>query len=358
MASLYPKKRSPFWYIRYADPLTGKPRDESTRLRCDSTEETRRARQRCAQHTANELSVPARRGEDWESWIDEFLIVHYANPLTLKRARAAWFNLVAYLRSKRIPAPRHLTREHCMNYLAWRTTSAEPRTFGLRKAKHNTARVELQFLSAIMREAVFRGKASANPVLQLGIGRAPGKIKPEMTEEQIKVIEARLLAEANEAMQIAWDIAMLHVCRLRETCVPLEDVNLVERTITFHTKGGRSQTKLLHPKLIPLFRRLKNEGREFAYEMPNNWSKKWKYFFKRCGFPELSFHCTRVTGVNTLRRKGVDPRTARDYVGHSSVIVNRGYERWRPDDHAAAVSALSRRALAQSSSAARRRKSP
>jgi integrase len=112
--------------------------------------------------------------------------------------------------------------------------------------------------------------------------------------------------------------------------VNLNDVDLEERTITFHVKGGKSQTKLLHPELISLFRRLKKEGRTHAYEQPKNWSKKWVYFFRRCGLPEHSFHSTRITGVNILRRKGVDPRTARDYVGHSSVIVNRGYEPLAP----------------------------
>jgi hypothetical protein len=361
VASLYPKKRSPFWYIRYADPLTGKPRDESTKLLRDDREQTRKARQLCAQYTANELAAPrANRGEDW-SWVESFFVVHYPNPLTLKRARAAWFALDAYLRIKRIPSPRLLNREHCADYIAWRTTSPQLAELGLRKAKHNTGRVELQFLSAIMREAVFRKKADANPCLQLGIKRAAGKIKPEITDDQIPVIEERLKSERgknphNEAMQIAWDIAMLHLCRLRETCVPLQDVDLVEETITFHTKGGRDQTKMLHPELMPLFRRLKSEGKRFAYDMPNNWSKIWKYFFARCGFPDLSFHCIRVTGVNTLRRRGVDPRVARDYVGHSSVIVHRGYERWRPEDHVAAVNALSRTRSRRSSSSARSRK--
>jgi integrase len=361
MASLYPKKKSPFWYINFADPVTGISRNESTKLRRDNIEETRKARQRCAQATADELgSSPSSGQENWGSWVDSFFVVHYPNPLSLKRARGAWVPLMAYLRVKNIFSPRRLSHANCMDYLAWRTDSDQGKIFGLRKAKHNTARVELQFLSAIMREAVLRGKAIANPCLQLGIKRSKGKIKPEFREDQIRVIEKRLKAEAgkyeyNEAMKIAWDIAMMHLCRLRETCVPLEDVNLQEQTITFHTKGGTDQTKLLHPALIPLFRRLKKERRQFAYEMPNNWSKKWKYFFKRCGIPDFSFHSTRVTGVNTLRRKRVDQRISRDYVGHSSVIVNRGYERWRPEDHLDAVNALSRRPVSSSYSSGRAR---
>lgn len=345
MASIYPKKKSPYWWIGFADPLTGKPRNESTKLRRDSTEDTRKARQQCAQLTANELAVPrGSSGNDW-GWVPEFLKSHYPNHLTMIRSRAAWFALEAYLRFSRVSSPRVLTRELCSSYLPWRLGNVS--RFGLRSAKHNTARVELQFLSAIMREAVLRKRADANPCLQLGIKRAEGKLKPEISEEQIDVIEARLKAEAgkfpyNEAMQIAWAIAIRHVCRISETCVPLAAVDLIERTITFSVKGGRNQTKLLHPELVPLFKKLKRGGRQFAYDMPPNWPKKWKYFFARCGFPWLSFHSTRVTGLNALRRAGVDPSERMDYVGHKSVTVHRGYERFRPSDHAASVKALSR----------------
>lgn len=353
MASIYPKQRSPFWYIRYTDSLTGKPRDESTKLRRDNTEQTRKARQLCAQHTANELAIPRiSRGDGWE-WVEAFFVVHYPNELSRQRAISAWFNLSAYMKRSRIASPRLLTRENCMDYLSWRTTSEDGKRLGLRKAKHNTARVELQILSALMREAVIRRKAIANPCLQLGIGRVPGKIKPEITEPQIVVIEERLKAEAgeyeyNEDMQVAWDIAIRYARRLTETAVRLEDIDLDEMTITFRNKGGKNTTKLLHPELIPLFRRLKKEGKEFAHKMWPNWSKIWKYFFKRCGFPDLSHHSIRVTVVNKLRRERVDPRVTRDFVDHSSVIVHRGYERWRPDDHAPAVKALSRRSQASS----------
>jgi hypothetical protein len=346
VASLYPKKKSPFWWIAYTDPLTGKSRNESTKQRKDNTEETRKARQQCAQLTANELSIPrqGRRGDDW-AWVTAFLSAHYPNNLTLIRSKSAWFALQIYLRTKRIVSPRYLTREHCMDYIPWRL--GELSALGLRKAKHNTARVELQFLSAIMREAVLRSRATANPCLQLGIKRAAGKIKPEITESQIRVIEKRLKTESgqypyNEAMQIAWAIAIRHACRLTETCVAMADVDLRDGTITFRTKGGQNQTKLLHPELVALFRRLKREGRRVAYDMPDNWPKKWKYFFARCGLHDISFHSTRVSGVNILRRAGVDPRVTRDYVGHASTTVHRGYERWRPDDHAPAVKALSR----------------
>lgn len=346
MASLYPKKKSPFWYIEYADPLTGRPRNQSTKLRRDDPEQTRKARQLCAQHTANELGAPTSRSSDHWEWVPAFLAARYSDPLTLKRSEQIWFALSTYLTAKRITAPRLLLREHCIDYISWRT-GPEGRRLGLRKAQHNTALLELKFLSVIMREAVHRGKTNANPVVQLGIGRVATKQKPEIKEKELLIIERQLETERgkyqhNEAMRIAWAIAMRQSRRLRETCVDIDDVDLDEQTITFRIKGGRKKTKLLHPDLVPLFRKLKKQGRRFAYEMPPNWSKVWKYFFKRCGLPHLTFHSTRVTVVNILRRKRVDPRTAKEFVDHSSVIVHEGYERWRPDDQADAVNALSR----------------
>lgn len=360
MASIYPKKRSPFWHIEYREALTGKKRNESTKLRRNNRDQTRKARQLCAQRTADELAAaPTRSGDDWQVWVPAFLAARYQHPLTKLRVDQAWVAVSAYLRAKGISNARVLTREHCTQYLTWRTNAEIGKAIGLRKAKHNTALLEMKFLSTIMREAVLRGKASANPCLQLGIGRVKVTKKPEITEEQMKVIERRLKAERdyqyNEAMQIAWDVAIRYARRIRATCVPLEDVDLREGTITFYNKGGEKKTKLLHPELVPLFRRLKRTGRKFAYDMPPNFSKVWWYFFRRCGFPQLSFHSVRITCVNILRRKGVDPRISRDYVDHSSVIVHEGYERWRPEDHAAAVRALAR-GRASSASNARGRK--
>jgi integrase len=74
--------------------------------------------------------------------------------------------------------------------------------------------------------------------------------------------------------------------------------------------------------------------------MPENFSKKWKVFFKKCGFANLSFHCTRVTCVTRLARAGVDLRIAMDYIGHSSTLVHRIYQRLKPADHGAAIRAL------------------
>jgi len=234
-----------------------------------------------------------------------------------------------------------------MAYVPWRI-SEDARDQGLRKAVWNTALLELKILSMIMKEAVTRGLTTANPALQLGLKRAKGKEKPEISKDEIEKIETALNSDRekklpfNEAMRIAWEIAMCQVVRLKETCVPLRRVNLAADTITFDIKGGREHTALLHPQLKPLFERLKAEGREYAFAMPAHWAKRWFYFFRRHKLGHLSFHCTRVTGVTRLRDAGVDERTAREFVGHSSALVHRTYVRGKKENQRPAVNALLR----------------
>lgn len=349
MASLYPRKNSPFWWLQFRDSKTGKLVNRSTGLRRDDAEHTREAKRLRAQWEQQELSAPrAAGGEAWAEWVPTYLKTRYAkSPLTATRAESCWRALSTYFKAKGLRSARVLTRADAMAYIGWRL-SDEAWTSGLRRVKYNTALLELKFPSGIMREAVSRGIALVNPCIQLGLKREKTKVKPEISDEEFEKIE-RALSSAdeiarpyNEAMRISWAIAIRQVCRLRETCVPLDDVNLEEGTITFRIKGGREHTAALHPELVPLFTRLKAEGRRMAYPMPDNFAKCWYYFFRRHGLSHLTFHSTRVTGVTRLRRQGVDVRVAMEFVGHSSLIVHQIYQRRRKNEQSAAITALSR----------------
>jgi integrase len=358
MASLYRKEGSPFWYLRKRDPLTGRMLNRSTGFRADSEAETRKARQLRAEAEAKEFDIPrVQSGEEWVAWVPAFMQARYTsaelfpgNPVaTLTRVKNAWAALSTYFRAKGVRSARVLTRQHCVDYTSWRAgEDADGVAAGLRKVSKNTAIMELKFLSTIMREAVERGLAHANPCLQLGLRKVKPKIKPAITDDEVAAIEQALESDDekrrpyNEAMRISWQIAILQVCRLRETCILLRDVNLQEGTITFRIKGGREHTAMLHPDLVPLFTALKKERRERAYDMPKGFSRKWQDFFSRHKMGHLTFHCTRVTGATRLRRAGVDMRVAMEYVGHSDKLVHQVYVRARKEDQLAAVLALSR----------------
>lgn len=345
MASLYPKARSPFWWMEWIDER-GERRNESTRLRRDHAVQSREARALCAERTTAELRAPGRAGAEHWGWVGEFLRSRYLNSkLTLVRMQAAWRSGLVFLRARNIRAPRAFTRLEAMAFVPWRL-GEEPLKLGLRLVKHNTALLELKALSVVMKEAAIRGMAVANPCVQLGIRRARGKVKPEITEEEAMVVEEGLKADRHkhfEARRISWEIANAQGCRLSETCVRLSDVDLAEGTITFRMKGGRDLTVALNPCLRPLFQRLKRTGAEFPFVMPPSFAKGWWSFFQRIGLGHLSFHCTRVTAVNRLRRAKVDPRVARDFIGHSSTIVHQIYQRGRRSEQDAATAALSQR---------------
>jgi site-specific recombinase XerD len=341
MASLYKKKRSPFWYMEWRDPKTGLPLNRSTKFRHDSPDQSRRARQLCAQRTADELEAPSqggKGGENWR-WVDGFLRMAYStSPKTLQRYQQAWFAFSAFMAECKIAAPRHLQREEAESYVAWRMAPTKGR--GVRKASKNTALLDLKVISRIMREAVARKLAPANPFLQLGFKKDPPKPRPDILPHEMEIILRELPKTNDEAMQVSWEIAMCHGRRLAETSVPMSKVNLESGTITFHNKGGAERTKLLHPDLVPMMKKFKADGRERTFDMPPNFSKRWAKFFDRIGLPHITFHSTRVRVATRLMEKGVDQRIAMDFIDHSSELIHGIYLKARPEHHRAAVDAL------------------
>jgi len=336
MASLYRKKRSPFWYIEYRDPKTGKIRNTSTKFRRDSVEHTRRARKMCIEMKLGELDAPTSRRNGWR-WVDDWLRLTFAAK-TLRRYQQAWAAFSVFMAHKKITEPRQLVREDASEYLAFRTQP--PPESGVRKARKNTALLDLKVISRIMREAVARRLAPANPFLQLGFKKDPVKARPDIMPHEMAMIEKALAKVTDDALIISWKIATLYARRLTETCLPLSNIDLTQGTITFLNKGGAERTKMLHPDLIPLVQKWKEEGRTHTFTMPPNFSKRWCKFFDGIGLPHLSFHSVRVRVATQLMESGVDQRIAMDYIDHSSELVHKIYLRARPSHHQAAVDAL------------------
>lgn len=322
--------------MEWVDPKTGDPLNRSTKYRRDSVEHTRRARLLCSQRTTDELTAPASTGQGWK-WVDAWLPLAFGGK-TLLRYRQAWFAFSTFLGTQRTVAPRQLEREQAELYLAWRQDP--PAESGVRKVCKNTALLDLKVVSRIMREAVHRKLAPANPFLQLGFKKDPVKARPDILPHEMKIILKALKKIPDDDMKVSWKIAMLYARRISETCVPLVDIDLKIGTITFRNKGGKFTTKLLHSELRPLVRKWKREGRAHSFKMPPNFSKKWSKFFDRIGLPHITFHSTRVRVATKLMEEGVDQRVAMDFIDHSSELVHQIYLRHRPDHQQAAVDAL------------------
>ena len=185
--------RSPFWQLKHKDVL-GKWVEKITKFRHGVATETREARLLCARHTNEELSRGP-RSERWDSWVPGFLESRYApESASLKNSMKAWRALAQFFESKSILTPAQLKREHCYEFLAWRK-----KTKGVsgRKdaADHNTARLELKYLSLLCDEACEREFLARNPAAKLGIPKHdPETERPEMDDGFIRQVWAALRA--------------------------------------------------------------------------------------------------------------------------------------------------------------------
>ena len=144
-------------------------------------------------------------------------------------------------------------------------------------------------------------------------------------------------------MRDCWLVAMRQGCRLSETAVPIGNIDLPRRVITFLGKGGRIHAAPLHHDLLQLVRRAKKERRSHLVRLPKYAAKKWHQFFRRLGLRHLSFHATRVTVVTRLARKGFSMAQTKAYVGHASDTVHAIYQRLSPVDVRHLGAALSSR---------------
>lgn len=332
MATLFKRPRSPYWWVQYAE--RGINQRKSTGFRHDIPAETRKAREMCARLELNQFKDHAGHlAHRWDMWVEPFLHAHYGtSKKSLNRARIAWRSLHAFLEAKRIAGPAHLTYDHCFAYVPWRVNGDAAR--GVYKISRNTALLELRFLGMIMEHAVRSGYAAMNPARRLGIAKAPAKEKPEITTEHMTRIWQALEHEP-EWMRICFQIAFYTGCRLNETRIDLQDIDVVNRTITFRTpKGGQDRgfTVPMRDELVPLFERLQAAGRSHTIDFPLQPSLKWWLFFRRLRLQQYCFHCLRVTFITHGCRSGLSEREVMLLVNHASTTIHRVYQRWRVAD--------------------------
>ena len=360
MATIYPRKGSPFWWIKYLGP-DGRPRQESTKFRTESTSNIRRARRLKAEKDLAEFdgaTANTNGAEQWETWVLLFLQQRYAaSPLTLERYLYTWDTLQKFLIERKIIFPRQLTRRHCFDYMAWRQHPAADR----RADRHNTALQELKTLRIIMHKAMTNDFCTRNPCCKLGIKKQSALQKPEMTDELIETIRHHITetqpSELREFLNNSFEIARYQGCRISETRVnPQTDValNKTNSTIRWAAKGGKNFTTLLHHKLISLFEQLKADGRTATWTAPRScateqsrrsWASScWSRFLRKHGlrqkFPGLCFHSTRVTVITRMVRNNVTASKAKHNVGHSSTLVHETYQRLKTEDLAECVQAV------------------
>ena len=338
MASLFKRKLSKFWWVKFRDPITGNTKRESTKCRVGVGIETRRAREIEGEKTALEnKAVNISNSQTWDAWVPAYLEQRYEiSPKTLHRYLICWKTLSVYLDHRKVAYPSQLKHADVMNYVTWRQ---HPTIRGIYAASRLTALLEIKMLRVLMDEAIRRKMASANPCERLGLKRGDVPEKPAITNEELIVIRENLRTEP-EWMRISFEIAIHQGCRFAETCLPLSRVDTKTRRISFDAKGGKFFTTELNEGLIPLMDWLKSQKRVLTYEMPTQAARIWTRFFRKIGLPRLCFHCTRVTVITNLCRAGIPEGQAMRFIGHASYAVHRIYQRLQVEDVHACVGAL------------------
>lgn len=337
--TVYARKDSPFYWAGFNCPKKLKYVYVKTPFRIDAPRAKFNALQwagkRAVEGNLRKAHVP---GEAWSSWVGRWLEDTYrASPLTLSRYTGAWKRWAEFLIERKIVVPAVFDHAAILAYVAWRET---PRP-GIRAVMRNTALVELKVMSAIMQEAVRRGFCQGNPCLRPGI-----KAEPKRHYRMIQPDEAAKIREAlktePEWMRDCFEIGMHQGCRLSETAVAMDDVDLDRGTIMFHAKKGKIFTTRLHPNLRPMMEAKKAAGAKTACVLPKHPSKMWYNFFRRedVNLSHLTFHSTRVSVVTRLAVNNVPENKAMAFVGHASTSIHRIYARLKAEDLGDCVAAL------------------
>jgi len=340
--SVYLRPGRPTYYVAYDCPVRARRVCESTGISINDPRGKLGAYAYAREKSQSGVARGQARDEScWENWAKTWLQMRYAgNPKTLGSY------LSYYLAEHKIPTPRALNYRHVVEFAIWRETVIKKRT-----GKHisrNTSIHNIKVLSRLMREAIRRGFATANPCLGLSddVPATPAPKKAEFTDSDIAKIRKELarrkaIGVKSDWMEIAFEISLHQACRLSATQIPMECIDLDLDTIQFHEKGGQIFTVPLHPGLKPLLARLKEDGRLITCKLPTiTASREFIALLRSIGLPH-SFHCLRVTGITRMARAGIPEQQSMAYVHHGSWAIHKIYQRLKPADvrgcHAALV---------------------
>lgn len=352
--SVYSKKDRPVWYAAFPDAKSGKRVYRATEFKVDDPQGKRKAWNWARAQARDGVLVREEASAAGWSWVEPWIRLKYRNQVsTLTNTLNWWSWAFSYLEAHKIETPRALDRTAVMAYPEWRMMQVKRSgaTVGF-----NTALQEIKLLGRVMDEAIERGLAERNPARRLGLKKDPPPEKPEITDAALKVIREALQEKEKHLplrkrwMTIAFEIAMHTGVRHAETQVPFDRIDLEAGFMRFRdAKKKEFYTIPIHPALRPLLEALKRAGAKETCIVPRKlvsgkaWSKFFKGLRKRHALADLEgvvFHSTRVTVITRFARHGVPIQQAMAYVHHASELIHKIYQRLRPADVMACLSAL------------------
>jgi integrase len=314
---------------------TGKWVEKTTSLRADSDADTRRAQRLADKASAQESRVGTpERSPAFIAWVPDYLASHWRNPGSdsPRRYAGAWQAIRAFLEAHEIDYPRQVKYQHGEQYLRWRLVTA----VNGRKVGHNTALLELKFLSQLVNEAIRRDFTESNPIARLGIARKAAKIKPELTNAMIRKARADLRKQP-QWMADVFEIGLYTGCRFNECEIPMDRINFGRRNKIKMEDSKRDEnderkffTIPIHPELLPTLKRLAASGTDVTARLSADKNGRINKVLKEA--IGCTFHSLRVTFITRCHRGGLSESEAMRLVNHSSQLVHRIYSRLNVED--------------------------
>ncbi len=325
MASLFKMNGKPFWYLRHK--VNGVWKKSSTGLRHDDPNETAKAKAIRATAEAKEYSESPSVSGGWD-WVEDFIKGSGIRETSQSRYIGCWRWLQIFLLEKHLSVG-SVRYRHVSEYIAWRV--GRKKKSG-KRAGRNTAIQEVKILALIMGEAVRKEMIVASPLAELKLAKEDAKPKRAFTADEIAQCREALKGKP-EWMRVSFEISLCTGCRINETRIPMDCIDLESKvpTMTFPVpKGGKKKAFSIPvpSPLLGLFREMKADGRTHTFDaFPFQASRIWMDFFKSLKIEGVCFHCLRVTKVTLMRREGVPREVAMRLVNHSSELIHMLYDR-------------------------------
>lgn len=329
MASIYPKKNSPYIWLRYKRG-NGLWAGKQTSYRWGNLGEERQAKllaRRQSEIEATRAGLTRASGAAFDAWVLPWLLATYSaasQSATLAIYKRHWRNIQKFLADHDLRAPMHIERKHVVAHLHWR----------MKSAGRNTAIQEIKFFGAILREACARGLIAQNPYARPGLKRDAAPEKIPWKDAEIAAAARHLDREKSLWMRCAFYCGLYQACRLRQCEIPLGQIRFDLGVIQYpdHLVKGRSgYTQPIDPRFEPILRTLVAEARRKKQHVlctvPWDASLRLRRTFDRAGLPHLVHHGLRVTWITRAAEQGIPESQAMAFCHHESREVHRIYKK-------------------------------
>jgi integrase len=342
MASIYTKKESKYFWIRYKGE-DGKWKGQKTpylkgnhRANLGNVKQAELlARDKTLEEMARKPVVAGRSA--FSEWVIPWIETKWGHKQTCtpKYYRRYLLRWLEYFDEIGVATPSAVTREIVQGYMLWRARHGGER---------NTAIDEIKFFAQVMEEALQRGYVQTNCARKLGLSRAEQKHKTPWTEEEIALVGSEL-AKAEEFgwMHVTFLMGLYQAIRLRQCAIELRDIDLRRQLFNYPdylvkkdgTGRGRGYSQPIDPDFLPLLRAIVNtrrtEGATTLCDIPGDNaippSVQWRKFLDTLNLPHISHHGLRASFITRAALAGVPEAQTRRFVNHSSQQVHEIYQR-------------------------------